>query len=128
VQLGIDRVTRYHLDAPLYVAAQVLVINRDRYNALSPAQRKALDDHCSSEWAQTLATPWAAMEAAGRDRIRAQTGHEVHSITPGQLAEWRKAAAPLKSEWEAQVKKAGGSPAAIYKELQDELRKRNSLY
>jgi TRAP-type C4-dicarboxylate transport system substrate-binding protein len=128
VQLGIDRVTRYHLDAPLYVTAQVLVINRDGYNALSPAQRKAIDDHCTSAWAEIIATPWAAMESSGRDRIRAQPGHEAYTVTPAQLAEWRKAAAPLKKEWEAQVKKAGGNPGLIFKDLQDELRKRNSLY
>ncbi len=45
-----------------------------------------------------------------------------------QLAAWRKAAEPLKTEWETQVKKAGYDPAAIYKELQDELKKRNAAY
>lgn len=128
VLLGIDRVTKYHLDAPLYVATQTVVINRARYDALSPAQRKVIDDHCTSEWAEKIATPWATMESAGRDKIKAQAGKEVYAITPAQLAEWRKAAAPLKAEWETQVKKAGGDPAAIFKDLQDELKKRNALY
>ena len=60
--------------------------------------------------------------------IKAQAGKEVYTITPAQLAEWRKAAAPLKAEWETQVKKAGGDPAAIYKDLQAELAKRKSAY
>lgn len=128
MQLGIDRVTRFHLDAPLYVTAQVLVMNRDAYNALSPAQRKVVDDHCTSEWSGRIATPWAMMEAAGRDRIRAQPGKEVYTITPAQVSEWRKAAEPLKKEWETQVRKAGGNPAAIHKDLMDELKSRNSLY
>jgi TRAP-type C4-dicarboxylate transport system substrate-binding protein len=128
VQLGIDRVTKYHLDAQLYVTEQTFVMNKDKYNALSPAQRKVIDDHCTPEWSEKIATPWAAMESAGRDKIRAQTGKEVYTLTPAQLAEWRKAAEPLKKEWDTQVRKAGGDPAAIYKDLRDELKKRNALY
>ena len=68
------------------------------------------------------------MESSGRDKIKAQPGQEVYPITPAQLAEWRKAAEPLKAEWESQVKKAGGDPVAIYKDLQAELAKRNAAY
>jgi TRAP-type C4-dicarboxylate transport system substrate-binding protein len=128
VLFGIDKVTKYHLDAQLYVTEQTFVMNKDKYNSLSPAQRKVIDDHCTPEWAEKIATPWATMESAGRDKIKAQAGKEVYTITPAQLAEWRKAAEPLKKEWEAQVKKAGGDPDAIYRDLQDELTKRNSLY
>ena len=128
VSLGIDRVTRFHLDLPLYVTAHAVVMTKAKYDALSPAQRKVIDDHCTPEWAETIAAPWAAMEASGRDRIRAQAGKDVYAITPAQLAEWRKAVQPLRKDWDDQVRRAGGSPAAIYRDLQDELRKRNSLY
>jgi TRAP-type C4-dicarboxylate transport system substrate-binding protein len=128
ILFGIDKVTKYHLDASLYATEQVYVMNKDKYNSLSAAQRKVIDDHCTSEWAQKMATPWATMESAGRDKIKAQPGQDVYTISPAQLAEWRKAAEPLKAEWETQVKKAGGDPTAIYKDLQDELKKRNALY
>jgi TRAP-type C4-dicarboxylate transport system substrate-binding protein len=128
VLFGIDKVTKYHLDAQLYVTEQTFVMNKDKYASLSPAQRKVIDDHCTPEWSEKIATPWATMESAGRDKIKAQAGKEVYTITPAQLAEWRKAAEPLKNEWEAQVKKAGGDPDAIFKDLQDELKKRNALY
>jgi TRAP-type C4-dicarboxylate transport system substrate-binding protein len=128
VLFGIDKVTKYHLDSALYATEQTFVMNKDKYNSLSPAQRKVIDDHCTPEWSEKIATPWAKMESGGRDKIKAQAGKEVYTITPAQLAEWRKAAEPLKKEWEAQVKKAGGDPDAIFKDLQDELKKRNSLY
>jgi TRAP-type C4-dicarboxylate transport system substrate-binding protein len=128
VLFGIDKVTKYHLDAALYATEQTFVMNKDKYNSLSPAQRKVIDDHCTPEWSEKIATPWAKMESSGRDKIKAQPGKEVYTITPAQLAEWRKAAEPLKKEWEAQVKKAGGDPDAIFKDLQDELKKRNALY
>jgi TRAP-type C4-dicarboxylate transport system substrate-binding protein len=128
VLFGIDKVTKYHLDAALYATEQTFVMNKDKYNSLSPAQRKVIDDHCTPEWSEKIATPWAKMESSGRDKIKAQAGKDVYTITPAQLAEWRKAAEPLKKEWEAQVKKAGGDPDAIFKDLQDELKKRNALY
>jgi len=128
VLFGIDKATKYHLDSQLYVTEQVFVLNKPKYESLSPTQRKVIDDHCTSEWAQKIATPWADMEASGRDKIKAQPGKEVYPLSPAQLSEWRKAAEPLRTEWEAQVKKAGYDPAAIYKELQDELKKRNAAY
>ncbi len=128
VLFGIDKATKYHLDAQLYVTEQTWVLNKAKYEAMSPAQRKVMDEHCTPEWAEKIATPWAKMESGGRDKIKAQAGKEVYPLTPDQLAEWRKAAEPLKAEWEAAVKKAGHDPAAIYKDLQDELKKRNAAY
>src|SRR6185437_10435593 len=87
---GIDKVTKYHIDAAFYVSEQLWVFNKGKYDALSAAQRKVIDDHCSPEWALKIAAPWAEFEAAGRDKIKAQ-GHEVYPLTPAQLAEWRKA-------------------------------------
>ena len=128
ILFGIDKVTKYHLDSQLYITEQVFVLNKPKYDSLSPAQRKVIDDHCTPEWAQKIATPWADMESSGRDKIKAQPNQEVYPLTPEQLAAWRKAAEPLKTEWESQVKKAGYDPAVVYKELQDELKKRNAAY
>ena len=127
VLFGIDKVTKYHIDSAFYVTEQLWVINKGKYDALSAAQRKVIDDHCSPEWALKIAAPWAEFEAAGRDKIKAQ-GHEVYPLTPAQLAEWRKAAEPLQAEWAANVKKAGYDPDVLLKELKDSLTKYKSLY
>ena len=50
ILFGIDKVTKYHLDSQLYVTEQTFVMNKDKYDALSPAQRKVIDDHCTPEW------------------------------------------------------------------------------
>jgi TRAP-type C4-dicarboxylate transport system substrate-binding protein len=36
---GIDRVTKYHIDAPFYVSEQVWVLNKEKYDALSGPQK-----------------------------------------------------------------------------------------
>ena len=50
-------------------------------------------------------------------KLKADAGHEVYTITAEQLAEWKKAAEPLETVWADNVKKAGGDPDAIMKEL-----------
>jgi TRAP-type C4-dicarboxylate transport system substrate-binding protein len=127
VLFGIDKVTKYHIDSAFYVTEQLWVLNKGKYEALSAAQRKVIDDHCSSEWALKIAAPWADFEAGGREKIKAM-GHEVYPLTPAQLAEWRKAAEPLQAEWAENVKKAGYDPAVLLKELKDSLTKYKSLY
>jgi TRAP-type C4-dicarboxylate transport system substrate-binding protein len=128
VLFGIDKVTKYHLDAAFYVTEQGWVINKGKYEALSAAQKKVIDDHCTPEWSEKIAAPWATFEAGGRDKIKAQAGQELDPLTPAQLAEWRKAAEPLYAEWAANAKKAGYNPDEIMKDLKDSLKKYNSLY
>ena len=121
---GIDRVTKYHIDAPFYVSEQVWVLNKEKYAALSPPQKAVMDQHCSSEWALTIATPWAEFESGGRAKIKALPGHEVYALTPDELAAWRKSAEPVLADWEAAVRKAGQDPKAIL----DDLRKTVAEY
>ena len=127
VLFGIDKVTKFHVDSAFYVTEQGWVINKGKYEALSAGQKKVIDDHCTPEWSEKIAVPWADFEAGGRDKIKAQ-GHELNALTPEQLAEWRKAAEPLYAEWAENAKKAGYDPAVIMKDLKDSLAKYNSLY
>jgi TRAP-type C4-dicarboxylate transport system substrate-binding protein len=125
---GIDRVTKYHIDSPLYVSEQVWVLNKDKYNALSPAQKKVMDSHCSSEWALKIAAPWADFESGGKDKIKAMPGHEVYPLTPEQLAAWRKSAEPIVTEWADAVRKAGHDPKAILDDLRKTIASHKAAY
>ena len=54
---GIDKVTKYHMNVPLYVTTFAFVFNKAKYDAMSAKQKKVIDDHCTSEWAAKVATP-----------------------------------------------------------------------
>jgi len=125
---GIDKVTKYHMDVPLYVTTFVLVLNKGKYGEMSPAQKGVIDDHCTTEWAEKVAAPWADFEHAGIQKLKDEPGHEVYSITADQLAEWRKAAGPLEAKWAANVRKAGGDPEIAMKELRGALAKYQAAY
>jgi len=122
---GIDKVVRYHMDVPLYVTPFVWVMNKAKYESLSSAQKKAVDDHCSTEWAERVATPWAEFEFGGHVRL-AQAGHEIYKLTPEQLKAWRDATAPGEAQWAEAVKKAGQDPKKAMESLKASLAKYKS--
>jgi TRAP-type C4-dicarboxylate transport system substrate-binding protein len=123
ILFGIDKVVKYDMDMPFWTATFVWVMNKDRYDAMSPAQRTVIDHHCTTEWAEKVASPWADWEHAGRARIAAEPGHDVYKLTPEQVAAWRKAAEPLKAKWAAHVQNAD----KVFGDLQAELKKRGAL-
>ena len=126
--LGVDKVTKYHLDAPLHTVTFQWLMSPKTYAAMSPAQKKVIDEHCTNDWAARFASPWADYERAGLEKVKAMAGHEVYTITPAQLDEWKKSAEPLHTKWAESVRAAGGDPAAIMKELNDALAQFKAAY
>ena len=115
---GIDKVTKYHIDVPLYTTVFTYSMNKATYDGMSAAQKKVIDDHCTPEWAVKVAGPWADFEAGGREKIKAMGGHETYKLEPAQLDAWKKVAEPLRERWAADVKKAGGDADGIWKDLE----------
>jgi TRAP-type C4-dicarboxylate transport system substrate-binding protein len=126
--LGVDKVTKYHMEAPLNTVMFQWLMNPKTYAAMSPAQQKVIDDHCTTEWAAKFADPWADWEHAGLEKIKALPGHEVYKITDEQLEEWKKSAQPLLQKWADAVRSAGGDPDKIMKELKASLAQYNATY
>lgn len=102
---GIDKVVTHHLDAKLYVADFVLVMNKAKYESLATAQKKVIDSHCTTEWAQRIASPWADFEINGRKKLMSERPAEIDKISPDDLAAWRSTAQPLVNKWKADVRK-----------------------
>ena len=126
--LGVDKVTKYHMDAPLNTVTFQWLMSPRTYAAMSAAQKKVIDDHCTTEWAGKFADPWADFEHAGLAKVKAEPGHEVYPITGTQLEEWKKSAEPLEKQWIDNVRKAGGDPDTIMKELKQSLAQYKAAY
>jgi len=128
VLFGADKVTKFHMNEPLYVTTFVWVMNKDKYASLSDGQKKAVDDNCNVAAAGRVGGPWGEFERAGVAKVQAEPGAELYNITPEQLALWRKAAEPLEAKWGEGVKKAGVEPAAAMAGLKDTLKKYGAAY
>jgi TRAP-type C4-dicarboxylate transport system substrate-binding protein len=120
---GIDKVVSYHIDAPLYTTVFTFSINKDRYEAMTAAQKKVMDDHCKTDWAVKLAGGWADFEAAGRERMRADPHQHVYKLSADQMQAWKDAAAPLRTDWAAAVKRTGVDPDTALTELKASIAK-----
>jgi TRAP-type C4-dicarboxylate transport system substrate-binding protein len=127
VLFGVDKVTRYHIDAPMYVTTFVFVMNKDKYNEMSDRQKKAIDDNCNTEAAGRVGEPWGKFEDAGIDKVKAEAGQDVYALTPEQTALWKKASEPLIKTWGDGVRKTGIDPDAALTDLRASLAKYNAL-
>jgi TRAP-type C4-dicarboxylate transport system substrate-binding protein len=123
VLFGIDKVVKYHMDVPLFSTVNMLVMNKARYESMSPAQRAVIDSHCTPEWAEKVNSPWVDFEHAGHAKLAAEPGHEVYSLTPEQLAAWKTAVAPMTARWAAKVENG----AAVLADLKAALKRHDAL-
>ncbi|HZD91767.1 MAG TPA: TRAP transporter substrate-binding protein [Pseudolabrys sp.] len=128
VLFGIDKVTKYDMELPLYTTTFALVFNKHTYDEMDAKQKKVIDDHCNSKWALRIAKPWAKFEHDGIAKIKAEKSHVVYKLTPKQVAEWRKAAEPLTAKWAAAAKKTGIDPMKALDELKADLKKEHAAY
>jgi TRAP-type C4-dicarboxylate transport system substrate-binding protein len=128
VLFGIDKVTKYHMEAALYTTSFVWVMNKDTYAQMSPAQQKVIDNHCNTQWAEKVAAPWADFEHDGIAKIKAEPGQEVYPLTDAQLDAWKAAAGPVEKKWAEAVRRTGVDPDVALKELKADLAKYNSGY
>ncbi len=123
ILFGIDKAVTEHMDVPLYTTPFVWAMNKDKYEAMSAAQKKVIDDHCTTEWAEKVGSQWADFEFAGRAKLAGQAGHDVYQLTPAQLDAWRKAVAPTESTWAEGATKAGYDPKQVMDSLRSTLAK-----
>lgn len=126
VQFGLDKLTQFHLGIPLYSTGFVFVMNADKYAALSPDQKKVIDNHCNTDWANRVGASWSAFERAGEVTVRTEPGQTIVSVTPDQVEQWRKASQPLVEQWAKGVRATGGNPDAILNGLKQAVADNNA--
>ncbi len=124
---GAQDLVTHHLDIPLYVTTFVFAINKDKLASLDEADRKAVEDHCTPEWSEKMASGWADAEASGRAKIAAMDGHVMYAPDAEQLATWKETMSPLVDEWKASAAKAGIDADAAYASFIETL-KANDAY
>ena len=57
------------------------MFNKAKYEQMSAAQKKVIDDHCTNEWAGKAASPWADFEHAGIKKLKADRRTRSTRIT-----------------------------------------------
>lgn len=125
---GIDSETKYHLDMPFYISAQLILMNKARYEGLEEQDRKVIDDHCTPEWSRRFSEGWADNEASGRQKMIDSGEHIVYTPTEEEIASWRAAAKPLIDLWRKDVTDRGADPEPIYSAYIEALERHDSRF
>jgi TRAP-type C4-dicarboxylate transport system substrate-binding protein len=120
---GIDKVVKFHMDYPLFSTTFVWAMNQGTYDKMSAAQKKVIDSHCTTEWAEKVASPWADFEFGGHAKLEAAGGHDIYKLTPDQVTAWRSATDPLVKKWASKVDNAD----KVLADLKAALKKHNAL-
>ena len=119
IAFGADKAVKHHLALQLSQPAWVIVINKNKYESLTPKQRKALDDNCTAEAAYKFAEPLYAFEAPGLAVLAERSA--VTTPTPEAVAAWRQVAERVKNAWLKEIAAHGLDGSAIYDRLVDAL-------
>jgi TRAP-type C4-dicarboxylate transport system substrate-binding protein len=116
---GLDKVTKYDMDVPLFTAVFTYSINKAKYDGMSAAQKKVIDDHLHQRVGGQGRLALRRLREGRPGQDAAAPGHEVYPLTPDQLKAWKAVSAPLQKQWAEAVTKAAAIRTRSYKELQD---------
>ena len=88
--------------------AMSVVINKDKWNALSPEVQKIITD-VNREWIEKTAKAWDEIDEVAK-QFALKLGHEFIPLSKEEDARWAKATSPLFDEY-VKTRKAKGLPA-----------------
>ena len=73
-------------------------------------------------------TPGRISKRAAISKLKDSPGHEIVSLNDAQLKEWKTSAEPVYKSWADGVRKAGGDPDTVLKDLRAALDQYKASY
>ncbi|HEX2964804.1 MAG TPA: TRAP transporter substrate-binding protein [Syntrophorhabdaceae bacterium] len=103
-----------------YSAVFVVVLNKDKWNAMAPDIQKIVDD-LSKEYIDKYAAMWDDVEKSGKQFLL-KRGNKIISLTKEEDARWVKAAQPIFNTYVKKMKEKGLPGEEALKFAQDYLK------
>lgn len=113
-----DESTKYHLDgAPQHPAfcqpAFVILMNKGRYDRLSPELKAVIDKHSGTPLVETAGRMWDQDNQTARKKIAAMSDHKIAMMRAEDYAVMQKAADTVQADWIKQAQARGLDGAAL---------------
>lgn len=106
----LHEVAFYHLEVPIGSTPSMFVMSRKKYESLSAAARKVLDDNSGEGATREAAKHFAAQAQRARGMVARLDNHKIVVLTPAQLATWEQKLSPIAVDW---AKERPGADKAI---------------
>jgi TRAP-type C4-dicarboxylate transport system substrate-binding protein len=104
-----------------YSTGMFVVMNKDKWNALSPAVQKIIEK-VNEEYIEKQGKTWDEIDKGGRD-FTLKLGNKIISLSQEEDWKWQKAIKPLLDEYVKNMKEKGLPGEEALKFYQDQLKK-----
>jgi len=94
-----------------YTTAFFIVMNKKKWNALSPDIQKTIEE-INKEWIPKHGAAWDSSDAEGR-KYFLKKGGKIITLSKAEQARWKKAAKPVIAKYIAQMKEKGINGKAV---------------
>lgn len=109
IPFKIIEVTKYHTEVNLWGGIWYFVMNKKKWENLSPDAQKAIEGISGAWLSEWVGSIFEKVDTNDREKIRGTPGHEVINLSEGEKAKWKKRVTPLWDNWVSQ-KEAKGLP------------------
>ena len=119
VPFKMAEVTIAHTDTPLSAEMAFNAMNKDVYEKMPDAAKKAVDKYSGMAFSERMARAIAKMADQGRHAALARQGAKIVQLAPAEEERWKQRAAPVIEEWV----KATPNGAAVLAAFREEIAK-----
>lgn len=120
---GLDNVLSHAMDAPFYLSGFAWTLHPGTYERMTNDQKAVIDAHCTSDWAERVATIWDEHENSGYEALKNSDDYTVYSLTDEEFAAWLEAADVAQARWASDAIDAGvEAPEGVLEDLEAALK------
>jgi TRAP-type C4-dicarboxylate transport system substrate-binding protein len=107
---NLHELTKYHTMVGINISAFAIVMNKDKWNSLSPTDQKAIDGVSGLSLARVAGKAWYEEDLASIEKARKMPGVEIIQLPESELQRWRDQVQPIRDKW-VQTLESKGMPA-----------------
>jgi TRAP-type C4-dicarboxylate transport system substrate-binding protein len=115
----LSELVKAHLEVPggLYTATFVIVVNKDAFGKLTPANQAALLKASGEAGSTLFGKAWDAADARGKEGAK-KRGDTIQTLAPAELERWRPMLKFVRDAWLKKAKDRGLDGEMLLKDLE----------
>ncbi len=99
-------------DEPLYTAAFIFAMNKDKWDALPDDLKAIIDAESGADFSALAGKTMQDSDGPAR-KLAEEAGNNIIDLTPDQIAEWKAAAGNVEANWIAEMNEKGFDGQAL---------------